>query len=847
MIRICLPSLLILSAALLSQTRPTQAGKSGSPGAKPVLTGSAHLDKAFGGFGNDGTVSGNIGPGDDEIEAIAIQPWDGRIVAVGTSQGDFAVSRYLRDGSIDTSFDGDGKTTIDFDNQDDHGTAVAIQPDGKIVAAGYSMVGNDLDFSLARLDPDGGLDSGFGPDGKVTTGFGGNDGAFSVAIQPDGKIVAGGESRTCELVKFLCDTDFALARYTANGALDPSFGMGGKATSGLGGDEFITHLVIQDDGKIVAGGPKDSNQIAIVRYLANGLRDTSFDNDGLLSTDKVGAGHWIDVQPDHKILLFGQNGLFRLTDLGWDDHTFGNAGFVPTSSTGLADFYRGIVLPDGNIVVAGSGPHTSFDLARFDPDGNLDMNFGESSGITRNRVPVSSSNIANLLDLIRTPDGELMAAGSTHPEGGEKSYAMARYLPDGTLDDGGRVITRVTDFAGIDDQASAIAVGKNGSILLAGSANTGPLKRAGAARYTQQGQLDEGFASHGLLRSGVLQKASAAAVDGNGFVYLAGPRYASATGFDFALLKFKPDGSSLAAGFGPSGTGFVTTDLGGDDTPNALALTPDGGFAVAGSSGLDFAVVKYTLGGLPDPSFDVDGIVTTGFSPNSVDVAYAALSQPDGKILVAGRTKASGSENDDFALARYNPDGSLDPSFDGDGLLAIDFAGEPDTAYDLALTQDGKILVAGTAEVAGTGHLAAARLNPDGSLDTSFSEDGKVLLHHGLGDNTGYAAGVLPNGEVAIAGCLANFDLGYNQMLLDVLNPDGTPDSSFATNGTSTYSLGGASCAYDLAASSTRILLAGFASNGSNDNYALVDVSLVQPSPFVLKPLIFLPDVSKGQ
>jgi uncharacterized delta-60 repeat protein len=316
-------------------------------------------------------------------------------------------------------------------------------------------------------------------------------------------------------------------------------------------------------------------------------------------------------------------------------------------------------------------------------------------------------------------------------------------------------------------------------------------------------------------------------LDSGGNILIAASRFSQDTGFDFTLLKFKSDGSTLAAGFGPDGNGFAATDLGGTDTANALARLPGGGYAVAGSSGLDFGLVRYTADGLPDTNFDQDGIVTTSFGPGSVNVANAVLGQPDGKILVAGRSKASGSENDDFALARYNPDGSLDATFDGDGLATVDLAGESDSAYDLALQPDGKILVAGIASVTGSQQMAAVRLNADGSLDTTFGKNGKTLIHTGFADNNAFALQLLPSGKVALAGCAANLDLGRNDMALALLQPDGQPDPGFSNDGIETYALGGDSCARDLAYDGQRLVLAGYASNGAHDNYALVGVVLL--------------------
>src|SRR5581483_7111003 len=168
-----------------------------------------------------GKVTTPIGSGTDVAQAVALQP-DGKIVAAGNSISGFtdrfALGRDNPNGSLDTSFDGDGKLTTAIGGSDDVAFAVALQPDGKIVAAGQSFNGSNDDFALARYNANGSLDTSFDGDGKQTTAFGsGNDDAYAVAIQPDGKIVAAGYGLVGSV------SEFALARYNPDGSLDSSF------------------------------------------------------------------------------------------------------------------------------------------------------------------------------------------------------------------------------------------------------------------------------------------------------------------------------------------------------------------------------------------------------------------------------------------------------------------------------------------------------------------------------------------------------------------------------------------------------------------------------------------------
>ena len=254
--------------------------------AHPVAAAAGDLDTSF---DSDGKVTTEVGSTDDFARSVAIQS-DGKIVAAGFSSNgsdwDFALVRYNTDGSLDTSFDSDGKVTTAIGSGDDHAVSVAIQSDGKIVAAGYSN-GSNWDFALVRYNTDGSLDTNFDSDGKVTTAIGGGaDYAVSVAIQSDGKIVAAGYSNGSNF-------DFALVRYNTDGSLDTSFDSDGKVTTDFGsGSDYGSSVTIQSDGKIVAAGGSSNGSnrdFALVRYNTDGSLDTSFDSDGKVTT-AIGSG-----------------------------------------------------------------------------------------------------------------------------------------------------------------------------------------------------------------------------------------------------------------------------------------------------------------------------------------------------------------------------------------------------------------------------------------------------------------------------------------------------------------------------------------------------------------------------
>jgi uncharacterized delta-60 repeat protein len=265
-------------------------------------------------FGLAGKVATNFTPGADQAFGVAIQA-DGKIVAVGGAALDgrgerFALARYNADGTPDTSFSADGKVTIEFTRWRDHAEQVAVQADGKIVAAGTAALfgSRAARFALVRLNPNGTLDSTFSADGKVTSNFvGENEFAMGVAIQTDGKIVAAGESGQ---TRFSVDTTFALARYNADGTLDTAFDGDGKVTTNFTSefDGAWGGLAIQADGKIVAAGHASFLRFAVARYAPNGTLDTSFSGDGKATTkfgfaSEVATG--VAIQADGKIVAAG--------------------------------------------------------------------------------------------------------------------------------------------------------------------------------------------------------------------------------------------------------------------------------------------------------------------------------------------------------------------------------------------------------------------------------------------------------------------------------------------------------------------------------------------------------------
>jgi len=364
-------------------------------------------------FDTDGIVTTATAPGDsyDSSNAIAVQT-DGKLVTAGTcymgwmTDNDACLARYNVDGSLDTSFDSDGRVTTATGPGagDDMAFAIALQPDGRIVTTGYCEMGGATgqDLCVARYNTDGSLDTTFDSDGRVTTGIApgtGYDGAEGIVLQPDGKIVIAGY---CNMGG-LSGPDGCLARFDSGGALDVTFDTDGRVSTGVapgtGADSFHA-VTVQTDGKLVASGDCDMSvatgaDACLVRYNANGSLDTSFDADGSVTTATApGAGgdypRAITVQADGKLVSVGQcdmrggsgfdTCLARYNADGSLDATFDNDGIVTTATapgTGYDSALAVAIQADGKLVTAGwcdmGGVATGGDacLAQYDQAGTI--------------------------------------------------------------------------------------------------------------------------------------------------------------------------------------------------------------------------------------------------------------------------------------------------------------------------------------------------------------------------------------------------------------------------------------------------------------------------------------------
>ncbi len=787
-------------------------------------------------FGNGGKVVTDFG-GRDSASAVGVQA-DGKIVVAGSASGrtetftggirvlgsslNFAVARYNPDGTLDTAFDVDGRAMIDFAGGSDDARALLIRPDGKLILVGVAerplagqRFGNGYttDFGIARLNTDGTLDTSFGSAGKTSLDvFDKAEQVNAAALQADGRIlIAGSFGFTGSFFEPL-GGDFILVRLNSDGTLDTTFGDGGKTVTDFeNGNESARAVALQSDGRIVVagatskpntGGNINSNtDFAVARYTSDGRLDTDFDGDGRATTDfgKSDTAQAIALQPDGRIILAGVSRL---------DFNFQSA--VESSS--------------------------DFALARFNPDGTLDLAYGDSGGRVVTKL---NGNRDYAVGVSLTANGNLIAVGATVNPVTALDFALLSYDANGRINNGFGVNGRQsTNFGGGNDRAESVAVQSDGKFILAGATAYGATGDDFAVtRINSDGTLDDTFGVGGRVVTDFTgfddyDTAYAALVQSDGRIVVVG----TASNFrvsqsDFALARYHTDGSPDLS-FGDSGK--ITTDFGGErsfDVAYDAALQPDGKIVVAGSvsnfsvqNGYNgFGVARYNVDGSLDTTFGGgDGLVITGFGE------YAAAStialQPDGRIIVAGIAAVSRSPFpvQDFALVRYTVEGELDASFGTNGRVTTDFDNGDDYAADVAVQDDGSIIVVGTNRptfsfsptfttspiggattggvfnrvIFGASGIALARYDASGNLDSSFDGDGKATTNlRGIGSAT--AVTVQSDKRIIVSGSAFNSfgfisdlsapgiglgsigsDFGLARFL-----PDGSLDPSFGTNG----------------------------------------------------------------
>jgi uncharacterized delta-60 repeat protein len=439
----------------------------------------------------------------------------------------------------------------------------------------------------------------------------------------------------------------------------------------------------------------------------------------------------------------------------------GGVGAIAVRTLGGSSYSGGNTLDVGGARVAVPSSPTYpqsvwlGNIMASDP-GSLDLTFGTLGKVTTDFG--SSNDIASSVAI--QSDGKMVVAGYSHIIGVTYDFAVVRYNTDGSLDTSFGTLGKVTtDFGSLDDFAYSVVIQSDGKIVVAGGYDSGANYDFAVVRYNTNGSLDTSFGTLGKVTTdfgSFHDQANSVAIQSDGKIVLAG--YSNNNGGidDFAAVRYNTNGS-LDTSFGTMGK--VITDFGSSrDTANSVAIQSDGkivlaGYSTVGGNTYDFAVVRYNTNGSLDTSFDSDGKVTTDFGV-SQDIAHSVAIQSNGKIVVTGFNNFGGTNTNDFAVVRYNTNGSLDTSFGTLGKVTTDFGSSNDVPTSLAIQSDGKIVVAGSSSYNNSVNtdFVVVRYNTNGSLDTSFDFDGKVTTDFGSRNDGARSLAIQSDGKIVVTG-----------------------------------------------------------------------------------------------
>jgi len=374
--------------------------------------------------------------------------------------------------------------------------------------------------------------------------------------------------------------------------------------------------------------------------------------------------------------------------------------------------------------------------------GDLDISF--------NGTGVVTTSINSLIDggfaVAFQPDNKIVVAGTCDDI---ENFAVLRYNSDGSLDTDfnstGIVTTSVGN--GYEELGLSVVLQPDQKIVVAGAGTrTGMSNDFAVVRYNQDGSLDTDFNGTGIVTTPLTVNSigRSVALQADGKLVVAGDTWGPES--TFVVVRYNQDGS-LDTDF--KGTGIVTTSIGEADSGRAVLLQPDGKIVVAGRSSSQFAVLRYTTAGELDTDFNGTGIVTTPVGTNSEGTSAAI--QGDGKIVVAGLGETGG--NNDFAVVRYNSNGSLDTTFNGTGIVTTDISSGFDRAHAIAIQPNRKIVVAGVSNYSmSTGDFTIVRYNSDGNLDTTFGNGGIITTTISNNRDEAWGIGIQSDGKIVAVG-----------------------------------------------------------------------------------------------
>ena len=751
------------------------------------------LDTTFNGTGRvlNESVAG--------FQKLILQP-DGKILVGGGDSSGVAVARYLTNGTSDTSFGINGQIITDTENNSSivYFVDFAQQADGKIIVLSYYNA-NQQDYRLTRLNTNGTIDTSFGTNGATISNIGAAEITNSIAILSNDKIVVNG-------VNIGTDTQAFVAKYTASGLLDTTFNTTGFRLFTFTGTVGTrpSNIIAQADGKLLFANEVYSNslpRVYLIRLTVNGNYDTTFDSDGIAianAPDDFFSNRGIlKLLPTGKYMYFTETSItlntisyrkvtaFRFNSNGSADATFDNDGqtvyTLSNLNDNIADFS---IANDGNLVFSGNADLSFFQdriyLCKINGNGSLNTGFS-TDGKVEFFFPYSAYDELNVAKL--QSDGKIVVAGVAFFNDELRSVVL-RYNADGTLDtsfaDNG--ILRVFNQAPYYN-ITDIEILPNGKIIIAaGDVYSYVLQ------INPNGTVDTSFGTNGfVLFTDNFTKINDIEVLSNGKILLAGTEiYTIGSSFteNYKLTRLNVNGS-FDNTFGTGGTSNLPSTTQEQENLFKIKALASGKIIAAGTifngNDADVIVFRYNSNGTLDTTFNGNGSAT--FGGPEYDYPVALLASPNGKITVC----SSIGENEEALITRFNSNGEFDTTFAGDGNLplAIQTIRFP---RDLHEDANGKLMISGSSSQTNDADFdfTVMRVNSNGVLDIAFAQGSKLAI-----DINNAADGIvrlLVSGNTAIAAGIGGETQGTTDFALAKFFIDTVLSTSdFDKNKTSFY------------------------------------------------------------
>jgi uncharacterized delta-60 repeat protein len=665
---------------------------------------------------------------------------------------------------------------------------------------------------------------GFGTGGRVVFEGAHSGGSRAMAVQPDGKIVT---------VDGSGGTAVELARYLPGGTIDSTFAGTGEVMFPVAGIFAMSDMALQPDGKIVACGtvntPAGKHDFFVMRLTPDGALDPTFGTGGMITGDiKNGTedlANALVVQPNGQIVVGGQTfiaygefAVARYNENGSLDSTFGDYGVYTIIFNNPASCQAMALQDDGKVVLVGNvsssfNSKIDFAVARITPQGKVDFSFDVNGMLI---TDFGTEGHGSAVGVAIQSDGSIVVAG------GDTKGALlaARYRPNGALDtsfdgDGKFVAARaayhVTD----------LALQPDGKPVILGDQKPSNEFDFRVFRLFSNGGFDSGFGSNGQVGIDFAGNDYACniALLSDGRIIAHGIANDPGIGTATALARLWPDGTLDVGGWQTLDPTDAFFDPKSEEEAFGMAIQADGKVVLAGNiargsdhMGNNFALARFRPDGQPDLAFGSAGSLNFGFGAR--DIGRAVAIQPDGKIVVTGYTFTPNGS--DFMVARFLPDGTADNTFGFGGFNALDFLGGDDYGVDIAIAPDGKIVVGGTTFNGARFVFGAARFNPNGTVDTAFDLDGKQLFEFVSGlTHQVEALLVQPDRRIILGGQVGS------DFALVRFEENGAVDGSFGNGGSILTDMGGTDVLHDLAATSDGGLIAAGSREIGNVDFAL--------------------------